>query len=487
MANGSNLKRNSFYNFLGAVLPISVSLVTIPLYLSHVGEARYGLLTIVWMLQGYFGFFDFGLSMATSNQVAKLSKATDPERETVFWTALVLNSIFGLVGAVVLYVLGELLMGRFFKIDPVLKNEVFSVMPWIAASVPVTTIRGALTGSMEGRGKFGPLNFVQVLNTALFQTLPLVASYIWGAKLNFMIPATIVGGIISIIFLFAANIFAFPVRFAAGPSLKLGKKLFGYGAWVTLTNLASPLLESADRFLIGNMIGTKAVAYYNVPFTLAIRLRILPGIVARTVFPHMSALEAKDSAVFFERTVQSLAAIMTPVVVIGLFALQPFLAVWVNPAFSIQSAPIGRILMLGVWINSLAFIPSSYLGAIGKPKTIATFHMMELLPFLGILWLLIHFFGLTGAAVAWSLRVAIDAILLFWASGTHLTLVKKAMPAVILLIVSFGLSSTVANGLLTAILYGVVCTALAVSWAWMIDERFRSICDRLRMKAFKKT
>jgi len=141
---------------------------------------------------------------------------------------------------------------------------------------------------------------------------------------------------------------------------------------------------------------------------------------------------------------------------------------------------------LGVWINSLAFIPSSYLGAIGKPKTIATFHMAELLPFLGILWLLIHFFGLAGAAVAWSLRVAIDAVLLFWASGTHLSLVKKAMPAVILLIVSFGLSSTVANSLLTAILCGVVCTALAVSWAWTIDERFRSICDRMILRFFPK-
>lgn len=486
MASGSNLRRNSFYNLLGAVLPIAVSLVTIPLYLSHVGEVLYGLLTIVWMLQGYFGFFDFGLSMATSNQLAKLADATERERETVFWTSLILNVVFGLIGTVVLYFIGELLVRQFFKIDPIYKGELLSVMPWIAASVPVTTIRGALTGSLEGQGKFGALNFVQVLSTAFFQIFPLASSYIWGVKLDVMIPATIIGGIISIVLLFVTNIVAFPLRFRGMPDLALGRKLFGYGIWVTVTSLASPLLEVADRFVIGSMIGTKAVAYYNVPFTLAIRLKILPSVVSRTIFPHLSALGEKDSHQFFERTVQSVVAMMTPCVVIGLFALQPFLALWVNPAFSVNSAPIGRIVMLGVWLACLSCIPTTYLTAIGRPKVVAILNTVELLPFLGVLWVLIHFFGLKGAAVAWSLRVAVDAGLLFWVSGTSFTQVRKVMPAILLLILSYALSSTFAQDLLPAILYGAACTLLTVIWARAIDDRVRSICDRVMVIICRK-
>ncbi|WP_347555471.1 flippase [Robbsia sp. KACC 23696] len=474
-----NLRRNSLYNLMGSVLPIAVSLITVPMYLHHVGSARYGLLTIVWMLQGYFGFFDFGLSRATANQVAKLGDATDEQRESVFWTALMLNTLFGLVGAVVLYILGETLMVRFFKMDAELKNEVMMVMPWIAASVPVTTISGALTGCLEGRERFGVLNSVQVFNTFLFQTLPLAASFAFGVKLNYMIPATIIAGSTAIVLLFITNIFQFPLRLRGRPSLKLGRELFGYGAWVTVTNLASPLLESSDRFLIGSLLGTKAVAYYNVPYTLAIRLRIIPGVVARTIFPRMSALQQTDSARFFVQTAQALSAFMTPCVVFGLFVLEPFMSVWVNPDFAMASAPIGRIIMLGVWINSLAFIPSTYLQAVGRPNVIAIFHVVELLPFLGILYAFTHYFGLPGAATAWSLRVLIDGVLLFWAAKTSWEMVRKILPAIALLLVSYIVAEFTVHSLLLTAITGIVLTALSLIWAWRVEERLRTVTSKI--------
>jgi O-antigen/teichoic acid export membrane protein len=72
-----------------------------------------------------------------------------------------------------------------------------------------------------------------------------------------------------------------------------------------------------------------------------------------------------------------------------------------------------RVLAVGVLMNSLAHIPSSFIVAMSRPDINAKFHMLELSVHLPIAWLLINEFGVTGAAIAWTIRVTFDAALLF--------------------------------------------------------------------------
>lgn len=433
MTRKPSLRRSAMFNFAGSALPMCVSLVTVPLYLAHIGAPRYGVLAIVWMLQGYFGYFDLGLSTATSNRIAQLSDASPAERESVLWTALLLNAGFGMIGGLALLALAKILLGH-FHLDDALRAEALGTLPWVAASVPLATITGVFSGALSGRERFGTLNGVQVFSVTVFQTAPLVTAIVYGPSLTYLIPAAILGNVVSLAVLIGAVAFAFPLRFAGGPCRALVRSLFSYGAWVTVTNLISPLLEAADRLLIGKMLGPQAVAHYQVPSNLALRVRILPGVISTTLFPRLSALGTTDATELATRTTLGLASALTPTIVFGMFLMHPFLVLWTGEAFASHAGSIGEIILAGVWINSLGFIPYNHLQATGRPGVVARIHALEIVPYFAGLWWALGAFGLTGAAFAWSGRVLVDVVLLFWAARFGARIARQlVMPALFVL------------------------------------------------------
>src|SRR5271156_5827936 len=110
------LKTNFAINVFGAIVPLAVALVTVPIYVRHIGDARYGILSIVWVLLGYFGFLDLGLSRASANALGKLRFAPRSERARVLITALYLNIGLGLLGSAVIFLAGGFLMQHYMQL-----------------------------------------------------------------------------------------------------------------------------------------------------------------------------------------------------------------------------------------------------------------------------------------------------------------------------------------------------------------------------------
>jgi len=58
----SRIARNTFYNAIARILGMLVGFLLTPYILNHLGIELFGIWSIVWVLTGYIGLFDMGLS-----------------------------------------------------------------------------------------------------------------------------------------------------------------------------------------------------------------------------------------------------------------------------------------------------------------------------------------------------------------------------------------------------------------------------------------
>jgi len=72
---------------------------------------------------------------------------------------------------------------------------------------------------------------------------------------------------------------------------------------------------------------------------------------------------------------------------------------------------------VGVLVNSLAQVPYAQIQAFGRPDLTAKFHLIELPLQVALVWALVTTWGIAGAALAWSIRITVDAVFLFGAAA----------------------------------------------------------------------
>lgn len=409
-----SVSRNTTYNLVGAIVPVVLSLATVPLYLKMVGPERYGVLAIAWLLLGYFGLFDLGIGRSTSFRIASLRDAPGAARADTFWAALSVNLGMGLVGGVLLLAAAGYFFGHVFKVDAALRPEIMSAVPLLACAVPIATLTGVLTGAMQGRERFLETNIVSLISTTLFQLFPLAVAYWIGPNISTLLAAAIAARLAAILVL-AQRCY---LEFCKGHPRRIKRAeislLLRYGGWVNLTSLFGPLLVMIDRFAIGAVLGAVAVTIYTVPFQLAQRIQILPGALTNALFPRLSASKAEEQKELASAASRTLVALMSLPVLGAIFIVEPFLRLWVGDEVGLQSGPIGRIVLIGFWVNSFALISFIRLQASGRPDLVTKALLAQIPFYTFALYFALKYFGFVGCAIVFSIRCVADYIILTW-------------------------------------------------------------------------
>ncbi len=417
LTSGRSLAKNTVWNLLGTGAPLLVALVAIPMLIKGLGTARFGVLTLAWMVVGYFSLFDLGLGRALTKLVAeKLGEGRDDEIPVIAWTAMMLMAALGVLGAVIVAGLSSWLVGNVLKIPAELQLETLKAFYLLAVSIPIVIGTTGLRGILEAYQRFGLVNAVRI-PLGIFTFLGPVAVLPFS---NSMVPVVAVLVIARLVSWCAYAVLCLHVEPALRHSFNMHrmmvKPLVNFGGWMTVTNIVGPLMVYMDRFLIGAVVSMTAVAYYATPYEIVTKLWILPGALMGVMFPAFAVALVQDrtrASRLFDRAVNYIFLSLFPVVLIIVTFAREGLTLWLGSEFASNSTLILQLLVVGVFINSHARVPSGLLQGAGRPDLSAKLHLIELPFYLLILWWLLGAYGIVGAAIAWVLRVAVDTIFLF--------------------------------------------------------------------------
>jgi O-antigen/teichoic acid export membrane protein len=423
LVDGTRLAQNAVWNLVGLTAPMVVAVVSIPLLIAGLGEARFGILTLVWMVVGYFGLFDLGLGRALTMLVAeRLGRGRGDEIAAIMWTVGLAILGLGLAGSALLVALAPWLAGDILKIPPELRNEARAGFGVLAVSIPFVLGTEGLRGFLEARQRFDLINAVRVpmgLFTFLgpLAVLPLTTSLV--GVVGVLVAGRVVAWLVHLVLCLRVDP---DLRRPARVSGAILRRLLGFGGWMTVSNIVGPLMVRMDRFLLGAMVSMVAVTYYVTPMEVVSRLSVVPVALMGVLFPAFATVLETDrnrAVGIFRQAVGMLLFILFPIALVLLVLAGPILQVWLGGEFVARSTLIMQILTLGVLLNGLAQVPFGLVQGAGRPEVTARLHLLELPLYLGGLWWLVRNWGIEGAAIAWTGRVVLDAVALFWMAGRY--------------------------------------------------------------------
>jgi O-antigen/teichoic acid export membrane protein len=439
----TSIKENIAWNLMSNVLPFIAGVVFFPLIIDAYGLERFGLLTLAWALVGYFGLFDLGLSRALTQLVsdAIAHKKSAGDIAELIKTCFASMWLLGLLGGMVLWLSASWMVTGPLRINPSLQQESIRAFSFLAIAIPVVVHTSSMRGVLEALHLFRSASVIRmVLGVGTFLA-PYLASTHNPSLVSAIIALIILRVIVWVMHYLVVKRSGILKTSSHSFNWRWIKSLFNFGGWMTVSNIIGPLMTYMDRFVIASILGVTSAAFYVAPYEVVTKMSVVPVAIAGVLFP-LFAREWKHyplkSAHRLNQGFLYTMIVLFPACLILVYFAHEWLMLWLGNEFAEEATAVVTWLVAGVLINSMAQILFAKVQGAGRSDWTAKLHLLELLPYLGLLWIMLHYFGIAGAAFAWFIRAAIDTFGLVFFVGKinqyNLHATKEALMMMVLII-----------------------------------------------------
>jgi O-antigen/teichoic acid export membrane protein len=407
--------KGSLWTLAGTILPFLVTFFATPFIIRFLGSEGYGVLLLIGLIPNYFIFADFGMGVASTKFGSEAySQGLSQKEGKIVHTAALIALIFSLPMALSLFFFSSFII-TFLKVSEYWHGHA-SIGLKITSLIFVIGILGGIFNTPQlSRLRMDLNSLVNTVSRILMPLGTIIALYfgggiVWAAVASlFAISVALVGHIF-----FSGRLL--PEIFQINFDKNLIKPMLKFGSGLMLASVAVTTLVNLEKFTLSSLISVQSLAYYSVAFTFANMTTMFSGAMIQSLVPAFSQLQAPEKKSqfnsLFSRSMRLNLIWLCPAMMFLFVIANPFFTIWAGPEFGKESSVPFYILLIGLFFQVLAYIPHSAITAFGRTDALAKLYWFELLICVPITILLVYFYGIKGAAMAWSFRAALDTLII---------------------------------------------------------------------------
>ena len=404
---------NTVSSGLGQFARLGQALLLTPYLLAKLGPQRFAVWSLALVFSSYFVIFDLGMGAALIKRVAAHAAADEmAAMRIVVNTGIAIHLAATAVLSLIFFVARHRIL-ELLHVPPELAIEAQSVFAGLLMVVALAQISVSFQAILIGLQRMDLTNAVQIG----LVLLRLIGSFVvveagYGARGLVLVEVGVLLLGTSMLGAMAWRLLlvdALGFRYVRWRALR---ELLRYGLRVQTSQAVGLAGLKAPQLILGLCVSLEAVAFYEVGKKLVEGVKSLTLVIASTVVPVASALDATEGVPalqrFYLRAMKYIFLVSVPLTGLGLVTAPSLICVWVGQAYTPAVTAL-QVLGVGSFVHVLTAMGTKICRGMGRPELETEYVIILFVLSVGLNVLAARTWGYMGVLIATLIALVVSS------------------------------------------------------------------------------
>ncbi len=398
----SRLYKNIIYNLIGRGLLLILGLVSIKYIFKQLGEDALGIIYFTSMMNVVIcAVLEMGISSTTVREISGSVK-TEPEYinnlirtfSLFYWTAYIILGV-------TFFFIAPVMVEKWINLKTMDTATATTVLRILGITSLIALPKSFYTCIFSGLQRMEFINFIDVFTTAFQQIGTILIISLKGSLFYVVYWFASCYLFRLLIYIVSASYFFSLQTLCPGYSVSVIKRNWHFASRMMATTIIATVHTQIDKLIISKLLPVGVLGYYSLAYANVSKGTLLTGAISQAVYPVFSELYQSGNHIALMSKYRKMQDLLC-FGIVPIFAAIPFVALplfsyILNENIAIQLILPITFLCIGFYMNGTLTIPYMISLAIGEPGIAARLNFYCLFFIPPAAFLLINFFGLTGA------------------------------------------------------------------------------------------